>query len=124
MLKRYFYIQSMITRRKEELTRQFNYKYWGLDFNLNAEIANDTEISNLYKDLEKCISSRDWDKSLNQKLYNYHGKKKTLYQLSKESLVGYNNLKNRVLYLNWSIEKALETSIRNYKKEYKSYPQS
>lgn len=124
MLKRYFYIQSMITRRKEELKRQFNYKYWGLDFNLNAEIANDTEISNLYKDLEKCISSRDWDKSLNQKLYKYHGKKKTLYQLSKESLVGYNNLKNRVLYLNWSIEKALETSIRNYKKEYKSYPQS
>lgn len=124
MLKRYFYIQSMITRRKEELKRQFNYKYWGLDFNLNAEIANDTEISNLYKDLEKCINSRDWDKSLNQKLYVYHGKQKTLYQLSKESLVNYNNLRSRVLYLNWSIEKALEIPKRHYKKEYKSYPQS
>lgn len=103
--KRYFYLQNMIKKRKEELKENFNQRYWGVDFDLGAEYVLDDRLQDLYRQLEECLEPRGYKKQW----FRHDGIWKTLVELAEDSLVDYDILRSRVLYLGWPLEKAMFT---------------
>jgi hypothetical protein len=105
LIKRYFLIKKKIEERKEELRKIYKNIYWGEEYDLGAEFAEDGYLQEKYKELEDCLLPRKYEK----KWYKYKGIPMTLVELAKESVVTYDILRHRVLYQGWTLEKAMKT---------------
>lgn len=111
-IKRYFLIQKKINNRKKELEDIFRYMYYGINYDLGAEYATDDILTKLYIQLEECLEPRGYKKQW----VKHNGIWKTLFELSEESVVSYDVLRSRILYLGWPLEKAMNTPKKQWKK--------